>query len=291
MYREIYEKIDNFLNPNKYKKIYYNIFQNFYKNEINYFINQLDNLLSRAKNTKKYDECLNQTIYFLLKVNEIEKAIYYLYQSVLYYHSINDISKEFKSLNRILEICQNNTNIPHIEVIMYNCYKDLSVLLEENFELEEALNHLQIARTFIKKYKLDYSIIEVDFKIASIYITRNQFILASEYLFGVIFFRDNFIFHYKECQVIMMYILILLAKSDNVNEVRMRLNDICTKYVGFYESDDYVLIINIISCVNNLDNEHFIHETHRFVQKYKDDIFRYLFLTIKKTLDFLAKLD
>ena len=286
MYRKIYQKIENILKPNKCKMIFYNIFQNSYKNEINNIINQLDNLLLRTQDTKNYDECLKKTIYFLLKVNEVEKSIYYLHQSILYYHRIHDTRNEFKSLYRILEICQNNINIPHIEVIMYNCYKDLAVLLEENFELDEALNNLQIARTIIKKYKLDYSIIEIDFKIGSIYITRNQFVLASEYLYGVIFYRDNYIFNYKECIVIMLYILTLLAKSDNINDVRMRLNDICQKYVGFCESDDYVLIINIISCVDNLDNEHFIHETYRFVHKYKDEIFRYLFLTIKKTIDF-----
>jgi len=284
MYREIYQKIENLLYPKPYKTIFYNIFENLYKNKINNLINELDNLLNRAKNTQNYDECLEQTIFFLVNVNEIEKSIFYLYQGVLYYQTIKDASNEIKSLNRILEICHTHSNIRNIEVIMYNCYKDLSVLLEDNFELDEAINHLQIARTIIKKYKLNYSIIDIDYKIASIYITRNLFVLASEYLYGVIFYKNEYILNNKECQIIMMYLLILLAKLDSIANIKLKLNDICNKYVRFYESDDYVLIINIISCVNNLDNEHFVHETHRFVQKYKDDIFRYLFLTIKKNI-------
>ena len=284
MYREIYQKIDNLLFPKPYKKIFYNIFENLYKNKINNLINELDHLLNRAKNTHNYDECLNQLIFFLVSVNEIEKSIFYLYQGVLYYQSIKDACNEIKSLNRILEICHDHSNIRNIEVIMYNCYKDLSVLLEDNFELDEALNHLQIARTFIKKYKLKYDIIDIDYKIASIYITRNLFNLACEYLYGVIFYKNEYILNNKECQLIMMYLLTHLAKLDNITNIKLKLNDICNKYVRFYESDDYVLIINIISCVNNLDNDHFVHETHRFVQKYKNDIFRYLFVTIKKKI-------
>lgn len=288
MYREIYQKIENFLYPNKCKGFFYNIFQDLYKKEKNNIINQLDILLSRARNTTNYDECLNRTINFLLHINEIEKCIYYLHQSVLYYKSIKDVSKQYKSLNKILDICQNNLNIVHIEVIMYNCYIDLSDLLEANFELDEAINYLQIARTFIKKYKLNYSIIDIDFKISSIYITRNLFVLASEYLYGIIFYNDNCVFNFKQSQIILMYILTLLSKSDSVNYVKLKLNDICQKYVGFYESDDYVLIINIISCVDNLDHEHFVHETHRFFKKYKDDVFRYLFFSIKKNIDFIS---
>jgi len=286
MYREIYEKIEKMLYPNKCKKYFYSIFKDIYKKEINNLILQLDILLNRAKNTPNFDECLNKTIYFLLNIPAIEKAIYYLHEGVLYYKSIKDVSKQYKSLNKILEICQNNINIVHIEVIMYNCYKDLADLLQDNFELDEALNSLQIARTFIKKYKLDYSIIDIDYKISSIYITSNLFILASEYLYGIIFYNDKYILNLKQSQIIMMYILTLLAKSDSVNDVKLKLNDICQKYVGFCESDDYILIINIISCVDNLDDEHFLHETHRFVKKYKDEVFRYLFLIIKKKIDF-----
>jgi len=286
MYREIYEKIDNFIYPTKCKMLFYSIFKDLYIKEKDKLINELDLLLNRAVNTTNYDECLNKIIYFLLNLNEIEKAIYYLHQGVVYYHSIKEVSKEYKSLNRILEICQNNLNILHIEVIMYNCYKDLSVLLEDNFELDEALQNLQIARTFIKKYKLKYSMIDIDFKIASIYITRSLFVLASEYLYGIIFYNDNNLFNLKKSEIILMYILTLLAKSDSVIDVKLKLNDICQKYVGFYESDDYILIINIISCVDNLDDEHFLHETHRFVKKYKHDVIRYLFLIIKKRIDF-----
>jgi hypothetical protein len=286
MYREIYEKIEKMLYPNKCKKFFYNIFENLYKKEKNNLISELDILLNRSKNTPNYDECLNKTIHFLLNVTEIEKAIFYLYEGVLYYKSIKDVSKQYKSLNKILEICQNNINIVNNEVIMYNCYKDLADLLQDNFELDEALNSLQIARTFIKKYKLDYSIIDIDYKISSIYITSNLFVLASEYLYGIIFYNDKYVLNFKQSQIIMMYILTLLAKSDSVNDVKLKLNDICQKYVGFCESDDYILIINIISCVDNLDDEHFIHETHRFVKKYKDEGFRYLFLIIKKKIDF-----
>jgi hypothetical protein len=288
MYREIYEKIQKILNPTKCKMIFYNIFHNLYKKEITNLINELDILLNRAKNTNNFDECLNQTVYFLLNVNEIEKCIYYLYQGVLYYNSIKDVSNQFKTLNKISEICQNNSHIRNIEVIMYNCNKDLSILLEDNFEIDEALKYLHIARSIVKKYNLDIAIIDIDYKISSLYITRNLFVIASEYLSGVIFYKKEYILTNKECQIIIMYILTLLAKLDSINYVKMKLNDICQKYVGFYDSDDYILIINIISCVDNLDNEHFIYETHRFVQKYKDDIFRYLFLIIKKNISFYS---
>lgn len=287
MYREIYEKINNFLTPSKSKMIFYSIFSKLYKKQIEQFIEQLEELLLRAKHTNNYDECLDNLVYLLINEKEIEKCIYSLYQSVLYYQSIKDVNKEFKTLNKILEICQNNINLPNINTIVVNCHKDIAYILEENFELDEAVEHLHIAKSLIKKYEINKSVELIEYQIACIYITRNQFVVAAEYLYGIIFYKEDSIVYYKENQIIMMYILTLLVKKDRIIDIRNRLKLITQKYLGFYETDEYVLIINIISCVENRDNEHFIHETHRFVQKYKEDIFRYLFLTIKRNIEFI----
>jgi hypothetical protein len=89
----------------------------------------------------------------------------------------------------------------------------------------------------------------------------------------------------KENEIIIIYILNLLAKGDMVSVIRKKLEEITLIYLNFYETDEYDFVINIISSVENNDNEHFVFEIHRFSQIQHLSTFKDLYITIKKRMN------
>ncbi len=284
MNNSILNRINKFIKPSKIYIFFYGIFNNLYKNELNRLIEELDSILKLSENTNRYDEYLQQTITLLISTNQIDKCLYYLYQSVLYYRRIKANSNELKSLNRILEICNSNQNIANRISILIKCHQDIAFILEENFELDEAIEQLTIGKNIVKKNGLTDPPIElIDYHIACIYIVRSMFDIAAEYLYGIIFFKPQYSVLFKENHHIMLYILTLLAKNELISAIRKQLKLIIHQCILFNETDEYVLIINIISSIENKDETHFMYETHRLLKRFKTPVFRDLIFFIKKT--------
>jgi len=247
-------------------------------------IQELDQMLNRFENTNSYDDCLNHFINLLISTNEIDKCLCYLYQSSLYYHKIKDYSKELCSFHRILEVCISHENIANRITIMSKCHHDIAIIYEERFEPDLAIEHLLISKSIIKKNGLKDQPIElIDYHIAGIYISRSMFAIAAEYLYGSIFFKTKFSVLFKQNQNILLYILTLVAKNDPISLIRNQLKLIINQCYSFYETDEYGLIINIISSIENKDETHFMYETHRFLKRFKDPVFRDVIFWIKKT--------
>lgn len=279
----MYNRINKFIKPSKISIFFYGIFNISYKNELDGLIEELDLVLKQSENTKQYDECLRLAINLFISTNDIDKCLYYLYQSVLYYRRIKANSKEFKSLNHILEMCNSNQNIENRNSIILKCHLDMASIFEENFELDEAIEQLTIGKSIVKKNGLsDPPIQLIDYHIACIYIVRSMFAIAAEYLYGIIFLKSQYSGLFKQNQNILLYILTLIAKNDPILLIRNQLKSIINQCYSFYETDEYGLIINIISSIENKDETHFIYETHQFLKRFKDPVFRDVIFWIKK---------
>jgi len=109
--------------------------------------------------------------------------------------------------------------------------------------------------------------------------------MCNEYLYGILFFKPKYTVYYKENEIIIIYILNLLARGDKISIIRKKLEEITLIYLNFYETDEYDFVINIISSIENNDNEHFVFEIHRFSQIQNLPIFKDLCITIKKRMD------
>ena len=285
MYINFFNKIDNFCNPSKTAIIFYKIFGKVYQCKIDSYINQLEILLHQVENTQYYEKCLEKLILLLTLEKRNEHIIYYVNQSIHYYRRSNDHSNELKSLYKLLDIYENENENDDRHIFIANCHKDIAHLLEYNFELDDAVNHLLIARSIMNKYSTyKIEIQQLNLKIACIYISRGLYDISNEYLYGIIFFKPKYTVYHKENEIIIMYILNLLAKGDMVSVIRKKLEEITLIYLNFYETDEYDFVINIISSVENNDNEHFVFEIHRFSQIHQLPIFRDLFITIKKRM-------
>jgi hypothetical protein len=283
MYINFFNKIDNFCNPPKIANIFYKIFGKVYQCKIDSYINQLEILIHQAENTQYYDKCLEKLILLLTMEKRNEHIINYINQSVHYYRRIKDYCNELKSLYKLLDIYENKNIDSHIFIA--NCHKDIAHILEYNFELDDAVDHLLIARSIMNKYDdFTIEIEQISFQIACIYISRGLYEISHEYLYGLLFFKPKYTVYYKENEIIIIYILNLLAKGDMFSVIRNKLEDITLIYLNFYETDGYDFVINIISSIENNDNEHYIFEIHRFSQLHQSPIFRDLFITIKKRM-------
>jgi hypothetical protein len=283
MYINFFNKIDNFCKPSKTATIFYKIFGKIYQCQIESYIYQLESLIHQVENTQYYDKCLEKLILLLTLENRNEQIIYYINQSVHYYRRNKDQSNELKSLYKLLDICE-NTNVDR-HIFIANCHKDIAYILEYNFELDDAVNHLLIARSIMNKYSTyNLEIQQLNFKIACIYISRGLYDISHEYLYGILFFKPKYTVYYKENEIIIIYILNLLARGDMISVIRKKLEEITLIYLNFYETDEYDYVINIISSIENNDNEHFIFEIHRFSQIHQSPIFRDLYITIKKRM-------
>ena len=275
MNNSIYNRINKFIKPSKISIFFYGIFNNLYKNELNGLIEELDSLLKQSENTNRYDECLQHTVDLFISTNEIDKCLYYLYQSVLYYRRIKDNTKEFKSLNHILEMCNSNQNIENRIAIILKCHQDMAYILEEKFELDVAIEQLTIVKSIVKKNGLTDPPIElIDYHIACIYIARSMFTIAAEYLYGIIFFKPQYSGLFKQNQNILLYILTLLANNELISVIRTQLKSIVHQCILFNETAEYVQMINIISSIENQDETHFVYETHHFLKRFRDPVFR-----------------
>ena len=282
MYIDLFNKIDNFCNQSKSPNIFYKIFGKLYQCKINSFIDQLEIALPSAENTEYYGECLEKLILLLNLEKRTPNINYYLNQAIYYYKHIKDHINELNTLNKLIEFSENNNISP---IFIANYHKDIANILEHNFELDDAVEHLLIARSIMTKYPNNKTEIEqINFQIACIYISRGLYDISHEYLYGILFFKPKYTVYYKENQIIIIYILNLLAKGDNISVIRKKLVDITLIYLNFDETDEYVFIINIISSIENNDNEHFIFEIHRFSQIPSSPTFKDLCITIKKRM-------
>ena len=284
MFINFFNKIDNFCNPSKTATIFYKIFGKVYQCQLDSYINQLEILIHQAENTQYYDKCLEKLILLLTLEKRNEHIIYYINQSVHYYRRAKEYNNELKSLYKLLDICENKNVDSHIFIA--NCHKDIAHILEYNFEIDDAVVHLLIARSIMNKYSTyKIEIQQLNFKIACIYISKGLYDISNEYLYGILFFKPKYTVYQKENEIIIIYILNLLAKGDTVSVIRKKLEEITLIYLNFYETDEYDFVINIISSVENNDNEHFVFEIHRISQIQHLSTFKDLYITIKKRMN------
>lgn len=273
------------LNPNLFWKMVYSIRPGYFKKKRNQSIEMIKDLLH--KNNQYFDEGLYLLIELLKKEARTNEMIYYYNYSLSYYKRNAEYHKLITIYKIIIRILEDNPNIYVLEadsntlLIRYN--RDISEILAQNFELDEAIYYLERARKISRLANNSLGIDSISVQIGILLILTKRYDRAIACFETIISDKPHYNFQQKDMNIIMLYILTMLANNYSTYTTRNCFEELKKKYMNLYECREYIFLINVISSVENNDLDHLTHEVHN-MELTKEPVFKQLFVDIHRLI-------
>ena len=282
---ELFIKCRKLLFPNCLWRIIYYLNPGFLARKKTRYINQLKDEL--RINTQYYEEALYLLLDLLKTENRIMEMIDYYNSSIYKFKYQRDFSKVF-TLYKLLINFIKNVNPNHITemdkiTLLAKYYDELSSVLIDNYEYSEAIYYLEQAHQLYRENDCYSAIENLSIKIATVYVIMKDYDMSVKCLDKIIKYKPRYSFNKRDIRIILLYFLSLLVDYTGNNEIRAQLETVKRYYKNIYECEEYLFIINMISCVENADINHFTHEVHRC--SFQDDpIYKQIFIDIHKNI-------
>lgn len=293
-----YTHFDNINNKKSFFKLCRMCFDKKYALEQN--ILQIKNNLEFAK--KNYNHDLYKDI--IIELISIEKNQYQFYKIIdIYYNT----AIYFKNNHRY-DLCvlfytnliqeYNNRNLSEPDLTyLGNIHDELADVFIELNNYYESINHYVRATHYLYKCNYEYRLITINFKIAIVKILSLKFLDAIFIFEKLIFDNDKYLTNNNNIYItfiILCYICLFDVEREpylQMNTIRKILENYKNKYIDYCETREYTTVKNIISSVDNLDNEQFTLNAKNITANYHNNIhlaFTTIFSHINKYL--LSKL-
>lgn len=282
---ELFIKCKKLLFPNRIWRFIYYIHPRLKIRKKSRYINLLKDFL--REETEYYEEALYLLLDLLKSENRISEIIHYYNISIQKYKSQGNNSKAI-ILYKLLINYIKNQYYPFLvendkETLLIKYYLELAEILSNSFEYDEAIYYLEIAKQIYHETNCFSGVENISIKISTILILNKEYSRAVQCLDKLIKYKPRYSFNKKDIRIILLYFLSLLTDYLTSNELRGHLENIKHYYKNIYECEEYLFIINMISCVENADLNHFTHEVHH-CSFHNDPIYIQIFIDIHKNI-------
>jgi hypothetical protein len=252
-------------------------------------------LLNNAKNNHQYDLYYNYLIQLSIINKQYNNSInnIKLYSDAIYYFKKNGrydlVIKCYEKQVETYDIVNNS------ECDYGLLYENVSEIYYEMENWQDCIDNLLRAKYYYEKNRSSHFINRINFRIAIIKIIENKY-LEAIFLLEDYIFKNNFYIDKKYIKdsinfSLISYLCLIDFKKDyflkfmhfrkKVEEYRSFLKDYCETY-------DYLFIINLLSCLENKNLEHFHYEIGKFFESIENiefkSIYEKLFKDIQKNI-------
>lgn len=167
---------------------------------------------------------------------------------------LNNLIEEYRSRNL------NLNDLTYLGTI----HEELGDVYRELNNYYDSINNYVKSTQYLCKCNYSFKIITINFKIAIVKILSLKFLDAIFIFQKLIFENDKYLTNNNNTFYITLIILCYVCLFDidrepylQMNSIRKTLDNYKKKYIDYCETKEYTSILNIISSVDNLDNEQF----------------------------------
>ena len=228
---------------------------------------QINNELEYAKKEYNYD-MYKELIIELISIErtryKFTKIIDIFYNTAIYFKNNHRHDLCVIFFNNLIEEYRNrNLNLDDL-TYLGNIHDELGDVFRELTNYYDSINNYVRSTQYLCKCNCTFRIITINFKIAIVKILSLKFLDAIFIFQKLIFENDKYLTNNNNTYYITLIILCYVCLFDierepylQMNSIRKTLDNYKKKYIDYCETKEYTSILNIISSVDNLDNEQF----------------------------------
>lgn len=246
-------KIKSYINNKKYRRPYYYFFP---KNEIkenNYIKNRLSMVLEESKtDLPTYIQTLELYRNYITNQEELKKILV----------NTIDVFIKHKAYDKLLETYKELISLESDNDTLVSYYRDISNILQNNFELEDAVLYINKAIGLISMYCSN---------LQSLYIRKSMILFNLKRHREAVASIEDIIEKGIRCNqdisnIYMFYLLLVLAVEENTFNIREHLQFQKSRIPDFCDHKNYTFLLNIISSFENCDLPHYQYEVSHFTK-------------------------
>ena len=251
------------------KKTFIQVIRAFFdkKYALDHHIIQINNELEYAKrefNYDRYKELIIELISIERNRQQSTKIINICQNTAVYFKNNHRYDLSILFYNNLIEEYRNRNLVLDDYTFLGNIHDELGDVFIELNNHYESINNFVRATHYLSKCNYELKINSINFKIAIVKIISFKFLDAIFIIEKLIFENDKYLTNSSNTYYITLIILCYLCLFDierapylQMNCIRKTLETYKKKYIDYCETKEYTSILNIISSVDNLDNEQF----------------------------------
>lgn len=282
---EIFRICRRFINPNFIWKVIFFMRPMYFQRKKNQVIEMLKTKLYRENSD--FEEILYMLINLLKKDNRLNEMVFFYNYSIAFFKKNFEYKKAIDTYKILIQLLEDHPNIYVLETdgisLLAQFNREISLLLAANYELDESIYYLERARKIYRDAKYNIGVDSISVQIGIQQILSKRYDLAIQSFESVIKEKPHYNFQQKDMNVIMLYILTILANQNSSVKARQCFDELKKKYMNLYECKEYIFLLNIISAVENSDLDHYVHEIQS-LDLSKEPVYKQLFIEINKII-------